>query len=151
MGRPRKAGQLKVVDGTYRSDRDSMGVAPKKPVGLPACPVWLPKSAKKYWKDIGPQLASHGLISLLDTAVFSAHCDSVGKFEEITRKLKSIDDMIDTTPNDLVIQSALFTIRNKLWDQVLRSSVEFGLTPASASKIEAPKQGALNLGGWEDI
>ncbi|WP_043318102.1 phage terminase small subunit P27 family [Microbulbifer sp. HZ11] len=150
-GRPRKAPQLKVLEGSFRKDRDDHGAAQSKPVGLPPCPVWLPRTAKKYWKEIGPQLANAGLMSLLDTAAFAAHCDSMGKFEEVTRKLKTLDDMMDTTPNGLQIQSALFTIRNKLWDQVLKSASEFGLTPAAASRVKAPEQKQMSLGGFEDL
>ncbi|TNE75502.1 MAG: P27 family phage terminase small subunit [Gammaproteobacteria bacterium] len=150
-GRPKKPTQLKVVDGSFRPDRDSQGAAASKPVGLPDCPVWLPKSAKKYWKDIGPRLADAGLISLLDGAAFAAHCDSVGKFEEVTRQLKELADMVDETPNGLQIQSALFTIRNKLWDQVMKSANEFGLTPVAGSRVNAPQQGSLPLGGWDQV
>src|SRR5690606_22497574 len=102
-----------------------------------------PKSAKKYWSEIGPQLQAAGLISLLDSSAFAAHCDSVGKFEEVTRKLKTIDDMLDETPQGYQVQSALFTIRNKLWEQVMKSASEFGLTPVAGGRINAPKQGQL--------
>lgn len=151
MGRPNKPAQLKVLEGNFRPDRDSQGVGESRPVGVPDCPVWLPKKAKKYWKDIGPKLAAAGLLSVLDQATFAAHCDSVGKFEEVTRLLKTIDDAMDKTPNGLQIQSAMFTIRNKLWDQVMSSGGKFGLSAADATKIKAPSQQQLQLDGWEDI
>lgn len=150
-GRPKKIPQLKVLEGTFRKDRDDHGASTQKEIGVPVCPAWLPSSAKKYWKQIGPDLASAGLISILDQAAFAAHCDSVGKFSEVTRKLKTIEDMYDKTPNGLMIQSALFTIRNKLWDQVLKSSSEFGLTPAGASRVKAPNQQQLGFDGFEDL
>ena len=141
--------QAKVLRGNFRPDRDSHG--PAVQTKAPDCPVWLPKSAKKYWKEIAPELEKVGLIGLVDSAAFAAHCDSVGKYEEVTRKLKSLDDLMDKTPQNYMVQSALFTIRNKLWDQVIKSSTEFGLTPAARSRVktETPKQPALN--GWEDF
>jgi len=148
-GRTSMPAQAKVLRGNFRPDRDSHG--PAVQIKAPDCPVWLPKSAKKYWKDIAPELEKVGLIGLVDSAAFAAHCDSVGKYEEVTRKLKTLDDLLDKTPQNYMVQSALFTIRNKLWDQVLKSSTEFGLTPAARSRVktETPKQPALD--GWQEF
>lgn len=150
-GRRPKPAQLKVLEGNFRKDRDNHGANEQRPIGLPDCPKWLPRSAKKYWNEIGPQLEKAGLISVLDQAAFAAHCDSYGKFEEITRKLKTLEEMIDYTPQNYAVQSVYFQIRNKLWDQVMKSSSEFGLTPAGAGKVRATSQAQLDLGGFEDM
>jgi len=149
MGRRAKPAQSKVIQGNFRKDRDNHGA--KVEIKAPPCPTWLPKQAKKYWKDIAPQLVDAGLIGVVDSAAFTAHCDSVGKFEEVTRKLKTIEDTIDKTPQGYQVQSALFTIRNKLWDQVLKSSSEFGLSPAARSKVKNVGQQQLPFGGWDDV
>lgn len=149
MARRAEPAQSKVIKGNFRKDRHSHG--PKVEIALPACPSWLPKEAKRYWKAIGPKLAAAGLIAEVDQMAFAAHCDSAGKFEEVTRKLKTLDDMLDKTPQEYLVQSALFTIRNKLWDQVLRSAQEFGLSPAARSKVKDSGQQQLPLGGWEDV
>jgi len=149
MARIPKAPQLKVVDGTFRKDRDSHGAAVE--MGLPDCPVWLPKNAKKYWKKIGPELAKSGLIAKVDSAMFSAHCDSVGKFEEVTRLLAELDDCLEKTPQGFTVQSAMFTVRNKLWDQVKSSAQEFGLSPVARSKVKVSDQKQLPFGGWDEI
>lgn len=111
----------------------------------------MPRAAKKYWNEVGPQLEEAGLISLLDQAAFAAHCDSYGKFEEITKKLKRLEDMVDHTPQNYAVQSVYFQIRNKLWDQVMKSASEFGLSPAGASKVKTQQQGQLDLGGFGDL
>lgn len=150
MGRPNKPAQLHVINGTARKDRHQHG--PKVEIGMPDCPVWLPKTAKKYWKQIAPELVKAGLIGVVDGAAFIAHCDSMGKFEEVTRRLKTIEDTLDETPQGYQVQSALFTVRNKLWDQVMKSSNEFGLTPAARSKVKDAGQQQLPLGdGWGDV
>ncbi len=147
MGKP---AQLKVLQGTFRGDRDSHGA--KVDMGLPECPAWMPKEAKKYWNKIGPELVNCGLISLVDSAAFSAHCDSMGKYEQVMARMVELDDMLDATPQGYQVQSALFTVRNKLWDQIIKSSGEFGLTPAARSKVKASdKQASLDFGGWENI
>lgn len=149
MARPRKAAQLKVLQGNFRKDRDSHG--PQVDLTAPPCPVWLTKSAKKYWKQVAPELEKVGLISLIDSAAFAAHCDSAGRYEDITRELKTIDDMLSNTPQGFKVQNVLWQIRNKLWEQVMKSSNEFGLTPAGRSKVKPVEQQQLPLNGWDDI
>ena len=149
MARRSEPAQMKVLKGNFRPGRDSHG--PSVPLGSPKCPVWLPKSAKRYWKEIAPQLEQVGLIALVDSAAFAAHCDSVGKFEEVTRKLRELEQLIDETPNEFSVQSAWFQIRNKLWDQVMKSASDFGLSPAGRSKIKDIKQQSLPLGDWDDV
>lgn len=149
-GRRPEPAQAKVLRGNFRPSRDSHG--PAVPLGAPKCPAWLPKAAKAYWRDIVPQLERAGLISVLDGAAFSAHCDAVGRFEEVTRQLKSLDDMIDSTPQGYQVQHVLFQIRNKLWEQVLRSAQEFGLSPAARSKVKDAGQQQLPLGDeWSQV
>jgi len=100
-----------------------------------------------------PQLEKVGLIGIVDGAVFSLHCDSMGRYREITGQLTELDDLLDKTPQNYMVQSALFTIRNKLWAQVLKSAQEFGLTPAARNKVSASNQQQLPFGGdgWEDV
>lgn len=121
--------QAKILKGTFRPDRHGKPLA--IPASAPNPPAWLPKGAKRYWREIAPQLEKVGLIGLVDSAAFAAHCDSVGKFEEVSRKLKTLEDLTDHTPQGYMVQSALFTIRNKLWDQVMTSAKQFGVTPTA--------------------
>lgn len=151
MSRGRKSApaQSKVLAGNFRKDRDTHG-APV-PVGVPACPAWLPAAAKKHWKTLGPQLAESGLISLIDGDIFALHCDAVAKFAEVTRRLKSIEDALDETPQGYQVQSVMFTIRNKLHDQIVKTAREFGGTPSARSSIKTGNQQQLDLGDWGDI
>jgi len=150
-GRPATPAQSKVIAGNFRKDRHSHG--PKVPLGAPKCPVWLPKAAKKHWKEIAELLEQHGLVSMLDGGPLAAYCDSLGKFEEVTRRLASIEETLDETPQGYQVQSALFTVRNKLWEQVLKGAQEFGMTPAARSKVKDSGQQQLPLAsdGWGDI
>lgn len=150
-GRRSTPAQSKVIRGNFRADRHNHG--PKVETKTPKCPVWLPKQAKRYWKEIAPQLEQVGLIGIVDQAAFVLHCDSMGKFREVTERLQELDSLVDTTPQGYEVQSALFTVRNKLWDQVLRSASEFGLTPAARSKVKDNGQGQLPLDGdgWGDL
>ena len=145
----RKPTGLKVLEGTFRKDRDSESLIIEP--GSVDCPVWLPKSAQKYWKRLAPELERVGLISVVDGAAFMAHCDSIGRFEDVSARLGEIEDMLDETPQGYIMQSALFQIRNKLWDQVVKSAREFGITPASRSAIKLPNVSKKKNSGWDDL
>lgn len=148
-GRRAEPAQSKILKGNFRQDRHTHG--PQVEIKAPPCPAWLPRGAKKYWNDVAPELQKVGLIGIVDTAAFAAHCDSVGKFEEVTKKLKKLDDLMDKTPQGYQVQSALFTIRNKLWDQVMKSATEFGLSPAGRGKVKADSARQPELDGWDEL
>lgn len=150
-GRHAQPAQSNVLKGNFRGDRHSHG--PKVEIALPPCPKWLPAKAKKHWAYLGAELAKVGLISLIDGDVFALHCDSVAKFQEVAEKLKKLDDMLEKTPNQYMVQSALFTIRSKLHEQIVKTAREFGLTPAGRSALKANPQQQLPLGGdgWDTV
>lgn len=76
----------------------------------------------------------------------------MAKFEEVTKRLKTIEDTLDSTPQGYQVQSALFTIRSKLHEQLVKTAREFGLTPAARSGIKATGQQQLPLGdAWDNL
>jgi P27 family predicted phage terminase small subunit len=119
--------------------------------GLPPCPGWLGRKARKHWAELGSQLAAAGLISVLDGDVFAAHCDTVARFAEVCEKLRDVEQALEETPNGFQVQSAFFTVRSKLFDHLIKGAREFGLTPAARSAIKAPEQAQLALDGWADV
>ncbi|MDB6061550.1 MAG: hypothetical protein JWM78_1653 [Verrucomicrobiaceae bacterium] len=149
MGRIAAPAQSKVIAGNFRGDRDSHGA--KIEIGLPPCPKWLGRAAKRHWQEVGPELVKAGLIALIDGDVFAVHCDTAAKFAEVTQKLKTIDDALVETPQKFIVQSALFTVRSKLLEQLVKTGREFGMTPSARSGIKTPEQGQLALGGWDNV
>lgn len=151
MGRGRHAepAQSKVLRGNFRPGVHTHG--PKVTQGLPPCPTWLGKAARVHWDTIGPALVESGLLASIDGDVFAVHCDTVAKFAEISRKMRSIGKALDRTPQGYLVQSALFTIRSKLHEQLIKTAREFGMTPAGRSGIKDSGQPQLPLGGWDDV
>ena len=134
-GRKRTPDALKIIKGTFRKDQahDQIEVD----VGVPDCPDWLNSEGKKYWSDVAPFLQENNLISVCDLSSFSLHCDSYGLFVEVSKRIENLDSMIDATPQGYEVQSVLVQIRNKLWDQVMKSKDAFGLSPQARSSIKA--------------
>lgn len=152
MARGRRAApaQDKVIRGVFRSDRDSHG--PQVEIGVPACPKWLPAAAKKYWAELGPEMARSGLLSTLDQGEFARLCECEARYQEVVEKIKGLDDLVDTTPQGYAVVSVWFVVRNKLIEQLDKLNAKFGRSPAARSSIRAnPAQGQLSLGGFGDL
>lgn len=148
-GRKAEPAQAHALAGTFRADRHEHGA--KVDLGLPECPQWLGKDAKKHWNEIGPILAANGLIATVDQDLFGVHCDTMSKLKAVIAQLDSLaakstdgmGGMIDVTPNGYLVQHALFTIRSKLIEQAHKTAQLFGMSPAARTSIKATNQGSL--------
>lgn len=149
MGRPRKPTQLKVLEGSFRKDRDGHG--PIVDSGVPVCPDDAPECVKQAWQEIAPVLANQGLLSAVDRMPFYAYMDSYTKFVMVSQAIGTLEAMLEETPNGYIQMSQAFHIRNKLWQEVMKAGKEFGHTPAARSAIKSPQQGQLDLGGFEEL
>lgn len=148
MGRPHKSLQEKILSGSrIRDDRDEESQVANAAVdlGMPPCPVWVNKEAKKHWDTLGPVLVQAGLLSVVDGDVFGLHCDNVAAYGKAMDKLQALDSWVEKTPNGFQVQAAWLQIRNKLQEQMIKTAREFGLTPAARSGVKVNKQQQLNL------
>ena len=142
--------QSKVLQGTFRKDRDSHGPGNTN-IGVPECPAEAPKCVRLAWKKIAPELERQGLLSTADQVPLFAYLDSYTKFMMVTKTIESFDDMMEKTPNDYMQMSQAFHLRSKLWKEVMEGAREFGQTPASRSSLKAPAQGQMQLDGFEEL
>ena len=132
-GRKPKSDKLKVIQGSYRKDRKRNSVEVDS--GIPECPQWIKGEGRQYWKEIAPILHKNGLLADIDQSIFSLHCDSYGLYIQASKRIKNLETMIDSTPQGHKMQSAIMQIRNKLWEQVMKSGKEFGLSVQSRAGI----------------
>jgi phage terminase small subunit len=71
-GRPTKPTALKVLEGTWRSDRANPAeVSPPAPADL-SPPYWLSEGARDKWLEIAPTLARNGLLTECDLGALGA-------------------------------------------------------------------------------
>ena len=104
---------------------------------LPPRPAGLTKVAGKVWEELGPQLVTAGLLTVIDGKAFMLLCNNIADFDAVQAKLATIDDWVAETPNKFLVQSVWWTIRNRLHDDILKMCKEFGMTPASRSGLKA--------------
>lgn len=135
-GRPRKPTYLKVLHGTYRPDRAPKN-EPQPDPSTPSCPKWLHPEAKREWRRIVPHLERLGLLTQVDRAALAAYCQLYARWWEAERAIKA-HGLTQVTESGYVAQRPEVGIANSAIKQMRAYLSEFGLSPASRSRIDAP-------------
>ena len=109
---------------------------PEPEVKLPKPPAHLSDEAKKEWRRAGKLLFDMGLVSELDRAALAAYCAAWGRWVEAEAALKQYGVVVKS-PSGFPIQSPYLAIANKAMEQMRAFLLEFGLTPASRTRVHA--------------
>lgn len=121
---------------------------PRPVSGIPQPPTHLSGPAKTEWHRLGEELDRLGLISKIDMASFAGYCEQYALWIRakgvIARKglTYEVRGMFRKRPEVGIAADAL--------KQMRQFAIEFGLTPASRSRVQAdPKQQPLP--GMENV
>jgi P27 family predicted phage terminase small subunit len=108
----------------------------KPAVKLPTPPAHLSKEARKEWRRTGRFLLEVGLITELDRAAFAAFCTAWARWVEAEDALRNFGIVLKS-PSGFPIQSPYLAIANKAMEQMRSLLSEFGMSPASRSRVTA--------------
>ena len=134
-GRPRKPTNLKLLQGTFRSDRAERH-EPKPTIEIPAMPDHLSEEAQKEWHRITPELFKLGLVSKIDFSLIVMHCESWAIYLEAKRK-RIESGLIIRTAQGNAIENPFLSVEKRMIDIMRSIAIEFGMSPASRTKIDA--------------
>lgn len=113
---------------------------PQPAVAIPAAPAHLDADAAAEWRRMSAELESLGLLTQIDRAALALYCSAWGRLVQAERELKR-SGLVVTTKSGYQQKSAWLTIADTAWTQVLKACAEFGLSPASRSRVTAqPKE-----------
>lgn len=125
-------------------------------IELPGCPAHLLPEARKEYKRIAPELMRYGLISKLDRAALCLYLQTWAelvyaekiiqrqqKQAEIKRaeaeargeEYEGKDGLVEITKNGNVIYSPYWVIANRARANVAKFLEQFGMSPASRSRV----------------
>jgi len=137
-GHNRKPTALKVLQGTARPDR--MVNEPKPQPIAPKPPSWLPREARRKWRELAPKLERLGLLTELDGEKFAAMCMHWAVMVEAAKEIKRRGVLVPSARGDgaLVKNPALQILRDnsKAFD---RYAGQFGMDPQSRGRIDLPE------------
>lgn len=86
-GRKPKPTRLKVIQGTYRSDRANPN-EPKPRAAIPDCPEFLKGQARKQYQQTAKKLVRIGLMTQLDDMALSMLCQGWQEYLEATEQVR---------------------------------------------------------------
>lgn len=129
-----KPTKLKLLEGNP-GKRPINHSEPKPEAKIPNCPSWLDDVAKAEWKRVIPDLAGAGLVTTIDRSALAAYCvafSTAKSAEEIIQR----EGLTFTMENGYTQQHPAVGIRNNALEMMRKFMAEFGMTPASRSKIK---------------
>lgn len=148
MGRPPKPTRLKVAAGNP-GKRPLNPAEPRPAVAVPSCPDWLSPLAEAEWRRITPELHRLGLVSVIDRAALAAYCQAVAEVEEATRALDAegrvcvwpVFDKQGVKVGERLKAHPCVAMQRSAAQLVKQFLVEFGLSPASRTRVSAAAPG----------
>jgi P27 family predicted phage terminase small subunit len=148
--------ELKALEG--RSHRPlNLDQVFRPEVGAPDIPRWLSAGAKKAWKRLSEELLRYNLLSRVDREAFAMLCQTIGRLEMVERSIDAkarllvaegkdpADALMDTTPNGLRVQSALYQVLNKEQGKLHKLLESFGLRPDARAGVSTAIRAQLQL------
>ncbi|MCK4518138.1 phage terminase small subunit P27 family [Candidatus Babeliales bacterium] len=145
----KKNKEIKLVKGTFRPCREKKTGALCKTDKIPDPPKFLSAEALGEWNRIAPLLFNAGLLSDLDTALFAGYCRMYGRHVQAEKALEGQSLVVMGVAGGLV-RNPLLAISHQASERMIQAAKQFGLTPASRSKV-VPKKITKKNDAWEDF
>lgn len=140
-GRPKIPTALRLLNGN-RSRRPINDDEPKPEAVKAAirCPSVLKKTARQEWRRVTKELSDMGILTVADRSPLMSYCQYYAKFEEAWQKMQAADfEMVHATESGYQVTTPWWAIANRAEDKMRAFWQEFGLTPASRTRIRVEK------------
>ena len=144
-GPPPKPDQIKRLEGNA-GNRPLKGTADAPGVEVPETPAAVMEDpfALELWREQTRELKRLRLIAKINAPVLTAMCMHYARWRRAEIKVKEQGEVIETD-NGYLVQNPWLAVSNKAHEQFLRAAQEFGMTPASYSRVVAQTGGQLPL------
>nr|DAH06881.1 MAG TPA: terminase small subunit [Caudoviricetes sp.] len=114
---------------------------PRPQAKAPSCPKWLEDDAKKEWRRLAKQMEQLGILTEVDMAAFAGYCQAYARWKTAEEFISKHGSIVKT-PSGYWQQVPQVSIAQQYMKQMGKFCEQFGLTPASRSRIIAEvKQG----------
>jgi P27 family predicted phage terminase small subunit len=143
-GRPALPTNLKIVRGTFRPSRATAEPEPKLFTEAPKPPKTLRgpvhKRARGEWVRVATELVELELLSNLDLVALECYCLAYERMCSAEEALADGNGLTVVTPKGFVQQRAEISILSVARKEVREFLVQFGMSPASRSRVAAKKK-----------
>lgn len=109
---------------------------PRPPKGIPTCPDWFePNSyAREMWDRVSGDLDRMGVLSTADGTTLEILCQSYQEYRLAQAAIAR--EGITFVSGDQIKRNPATAIQHDAWRRVMSGLIEFGLTPASRTKVQ---------------
>jgi P27 family predicted phage terminase small subunit len=103
--------------------------------------VHLDSGAKKEWKRVSRELTTLGLLTSIDRAALAAYCAAYSRWSAAELSIQKFGTVIKSPKSGFPIQNPYVSVANTALDLMRKFASEFGMTPASRTRLSVEPQG----------
>lgn len=138
MARPRKPTKILQFTGAFDKNPQrgrARANEPNLPAGLGEPPEWMDTPATEEWKRVAPDLEAAGVTSRVESTALAVYCQAVSRMRLAEKEIFR-DGITIMTEGGLKKHPAV-GIAERAAVIIKAFASEFGMTPASRSKVSA--------------
>jgi P27 family predicted phage terminase small subunit len=136
-GRKPKPSHLKLLAGNP-GKRPIPANEPQPTKGQPPRPRHLVGEARKEWRRICGELSQLDILTMADRAALAAYCQAWATWVEAEQHLRT-EGLVLKSPTGYIVENPYVGIGHKAMGQMRAFLVEFGLSPASRTRLGVAK------------
>lgn len=141
-GPPPKPTALKVLQGN--PGRRKLNDAEARPeAAVPDCPPELSEIARREWERVAAELHGLGLLTRIDRGLLAGYCSAYGDFIQAEARIRAVGNLVPAATGGVKI-SPIYRMKKMALEDMHRCAVEFGMSPASRSRVRADVQRAVD-------
>ncbi len=133
--------------GSWRANGRDAEPEPE-PISGADCPEWIPELGQKWWPQICNELAAMNVLTTADLLAVGLLVDSLAQWLEYREVVKRDGVFLTHPQSGHKILHPAYRASKDAWEQVLKVSREFGMTPASRANLSVSKE--TGSGGKKD-
>lgn len=134
-----KPSAVKKKHGTYRPSRAAKDeMTNEVPLGRPVAPSWLDDEARKEWDRVVPILEKARVLTEADQAILASYCSAHSLSVKATRAYQKEGLMQRPLKGSKMVRKhPMIKVAQEARAQALRLGAEFGLSPASRTRVSS--------------
>jgi P27 family predicted phage terminase small subunit len=105
---------------------------------MPDCPAHLDERAKSEWQQIGGELLELGMLARIDRAALAGYCVAYSRWANAEEQIGKSGEVLKSEKTGNPYPNPFIHIANRAMKQMKEFLIEFGMTPASRSKVRTP-------------
>lgn len=133
-GRKPKPTAVKIAAGNP-GKRELNEREPRFEIAIPTPPKHLDAEARKEWRRVAAMLYQSRVLTPADRAALAVYCVAYSRWVSAELTVQKYGTVLKSDKQGLY-QSPYLSVANRAIDTMLKAAAEFGLTPASRSRIK---------------